>query len=485
MTDLLRQVRVYIDRHGLVAPGQGLVVGVSGGADSLCLLHLLHRLAAERALDLHVAHLNHSLRGTAADADARYVAEIAAAWGLPFTGETLPPHALEAVGASLEEAARKARYAFLVRVARHVGAQLIAVGHNADDQAETVLMHFLRGSGINGLRGMAPQTHLADDPRVGATDAASLLLIRPLLATFRAEIEAYCQAHDLSPRRDVTNADVTFYRNRLRHELLPVLATYNPRIRSVLQHTASVMAGDHEVLSRATAQAWDNAVLNERGEEIHFRLSVWRALPVGLQRSLVREAIARLRLDLRNIGWEHVERGVMLGREGQTGGSATLAGGLVLHLRADRLVIGPELLRGWAAGPRLIEPVALSAPGVLPLRDGWRVEIQRVEPADLPAAFDRDGDPWQAYVDADVAGCTFLLRPRRAGDRFQPLGLGGRRARVNEFMINAKIPREDRATWPVLTAEWGVVWLCGLRLDERAAVRAATTHAWCIRFVKG
>ena len=238
MDDLLDLVRRYAERYALWSDGESVVVGVSGGPDSLCLLHLLRRLAPESHLTLHVAHLNHGLRGAEAEADAQAVAELAAGWGLPYTiGRADVPSLAAETRASIEEAARQARYDFLQGVARAAGAGTIAVGHNADDQAETVLMHFLRGSGLAGLRGMLPRTALGQG-----------FLISPLLETPRDRVEAYCAAHGLQPRRDLSNADTTIYRNRLRHELLPLLEGYNPAIRQVLGHTAGVLAGDHEVV---------------------------------------------------------------------------------------------------------------------------------------------------------------------------------------------------------------------------------------------
>ena len=285
MEDLLARVRQYAQRYRLFSPGETVVVGVSGGPDSLCLLHLLRRLAPELRLWLHVAHLHHGLRGAEADADAAFVAELADCWGLPCTVGRADVAALaREAGLSLEEAARQARYRFLAGVAEAGGAATLAVGHNADDQAETVLMHFLRGSGAAGLRGMLPRTPLDDyrllqaatipiasghrvtalrSPRwrqvfvvyswtaqplavSGADGDASdpppspgprvpasprLHLVRPLLSISRAEIEAYCAEYRLAPRTDRSNEDTIFFRNRLRHELLPLLETYNPGIR--------------------------------------------------------------------------------------------------------------------------------------------------------------------------------------------------------------------------------------------------------------
>ena len=376
MDDLLARVRQYAQRYRLFTPGETVVVGVSGGPDSLCLLHLLRRLAPELRLWLHVAHLHHGLRGAEADADAAFVVELADCWGLPCTVGRADVAALaREAGLSLEEAARQARYRYLAEVAEAGGAATLAVGHNADDQAETVLMHFLRGSGAAGLRGMLPRTALDDyrlfpaedgdlgdslssaDPRVPASPR--LHLVRPLLSIPRAEIEAYCADYRLAPRTDRSNEDTTFFRNRLRHELLPILETYNPGIRDVLAHTAEVLAGDHAVLSRAVEVAWTTLVLVEGPDEVRFSLPGWRGLPIGQQRATLREAIHRLRRSVRDINWEHVERAVWLAREGshRAGGDARRRTRASDRLRlAARCRRGRTLAGGSAATERAADP---------------------------------------------------------------------------------------------------------------------------------
>jgi len=265
--NLLDQVRRAIARHDLIDRGSTVVVGVSGGADSVGLLHALIALAPEYDLRLHVAHLDHQLRGAAARADADFVRELARRWNLPHTIESRDVRTFARdQHLSLEEAARQVRYTFLIEAALAQGSQTIAVAHHADDQAESVLMHFLRGSGLAGLRGMRPKTRLADfgfqtvDVKRRSAD---LQLIRPLLDVPRAAIEAYCAQHNLSFRIDATNADTTYFRNRLRHELLPLLATYNPAIKAILRRTAEVVQGDYELLEAHRNFAWDMTILHE------------------------------------------------------------------------------------------------------------------------------------------------------------------------------------------------------------------------------
>lgn len=491
MADLKTRVQAYIQQHALLPQGATVVAGVSGGADSLCLLHLLRALSLEFGICLHVAHLNHGLRGAEADADAQAVAALAAGWGLPCTVGRADVAALAAVpGVSLEEAARHARYRFLAEVAAGIGATIIAVGHNADDQAETVLMHFLRGSGVAGLRGMLPCTPLADyrlgedelTAALSRVSPASPLLVRPLLAVPRAEIEAYCAAHSLVPRFDRSNEDTTFFRNRLRHELLPLLTTYNPNIRAILTHTAEALAGDYEVLRQQLTAAWAAISLPASPTEVRFDLTRWRALPLGLQRATVREAVARLRRSLRDIGWEHVETAVQLARRGATGQTATLPAGLALEVSYGELRVA-EAGAAWSVdAPQVAGPLALPAEGAVDLGGGWRVTVARGTRALLPPDYASNPDPWAAWLDADVVGPAPYLRPRVPGDRFCPQGMAGHRVRVNEFMINAKTPRAARAGWPLVIGQHGIAWLPGLRLDAAAAVGPETRTVWRVVF---
>ena len=472
---LVQSVRETIRRHGLAAAGETIVVGVSGGPDSLCLLHVMQRLAPELGFAPHVAHLNHSLRGAESDADAAFVADTAHAWGLPCTVEHADVAGLAAQpGLSLEEAARNARYSFLSGLAEQLEAAAVAVGHNADDQAETVLMHFLRGSGLAGLRGMTPVT------RVLTIDGAPALvtLIRPLLFTPRADILAYCREHALQPRFDRTNEDTTYFRNRLRHDLLPLLETYNPQIRRLLGATASVVAADYDLLHHHTIETFDALAQPATNGAIRFDLADWRAQPLALQRGLLRETVNRLRGGLRNISFVHIEQAVWTLREGNAGARMTLPAGLEAVLGYGHFAVGetgvelpvdgaPQLV---VARVRLHDLEALQT--ALP---GWRLETQVLTAALLPGGWQNNPDPWQAWLDADVVGDDPALRVRRAGDRFQPLGMAGNEKLLAETFTNVKTPAPARDCWPLLVdAADQLLWICGLRIDHRAQVSADT-----------
>jgi tRNA(Ile)-lysidine synthase len=481
-----------------------VVVGVSGGPDSLCLLHVLKRLRNKYRIELHVAHLNHRIRGSEADADADFVASLAKEWGLSCSVEArdVPTLAREKK-LSLEEAARRARYAFLAEVAQQAGAKRIAVGHNADDQTESVLMHWLRGAGLAGLRGMLPVTPLSDyrllegsrpEPGEGEdgetkdqgrrTTLYPFILIRPLLEVTRAEIEAYCAEHSLQPRFDRSNLDTTYYRNRLRHELIPYLESYNPGIREVVRRSAKVIADDYAYLRAELDRLWPQVVISESDDVIRFDLVAWRSLPTSFQRSTLRQAIHRLRHSLRNINWIHVEDARLALLEKPAGTQVTLPQGLMLTMSYQAFTVADEGYAELSTDLPLltVDSLPLAVPGTTPLPESeWRVEARLLSRSELPPGWEANEDPWRAFFDHDVTGSELILRPRQPGDRFQPLGLGGRQTTLREFMINVKIPAQRRHLVPIVASPQHVIWLAGWRVDERVRITKSTKrvlHLW-------
>lgn len=281
-----------------------VMLAVSGGPDSLCLADATLAQAGALGLAPVIAHLDHGLRGEASRADAEFTRAFAAAHDAPFIGERADVAGLaSATRVSVEVAARRARYEFLARAAQSAGASLIALAHHADDQAETVLSRLIRGAGITGLRGMQL---LSPHPF-----APGLYLIRPLLQVTRAEVLAYCAARQLQPRFDETNDTLDYTRNRIRHELLPLLEQYNPGIRAVLARLADTAAADAEIIEHATEQALAQVLRNDIDPPGSHRLTLdrrgWQALPAGLQRATLRRAVQMLRGDLTDLKLAAIE----------------------------------------------------------------------------------------------------------------------------------------------------------------------------------
>jgi len=478
----------FIARHQLIPDGDRVIVGVSGGPDSLALLHVLARLAPGHGWHIHAAYLHHGLRPEA-DEEAIFVGEVATAWGLGCTIERRDVKRIaQQPGVSLEEAARQVRYAFLATVAQRLQARIVAVGHHADDQVESVLMHLLRGSGLAGLRGMLPATPLNALRLTGLPPAqrqipAHLQLVRPWLQTTRQQIEAYCQDNDLQPRRDATNTDTTFFRNRLRHEIIPLLQRINPRLSAVIGRTALALQGDYEALTRHRQTLWQQ-LAGVRPHSISYPLSAFRALPVGDQRALLRRAIAHLRPDLRNINWQHSEGLITYLQthdRQSSGGPYSLVAGLQAWLISNSLIIA-EADALSAAWPQIDQPHTLPLPGTLALGKGWHLQARRFNWA--PS----EPSPWQQLAPACVLlpldiPTPLTVRPRRPGDRMRMLGLGGSKA-ITDLMTELKLPRPARQRWPLLVDGQGrILWLVGQRAAELCRLPDHATAAWhvCLR----
>jgi tRNA(Ile)-lysidine synthase len=515
---LLARVSSDVETHSLLAKGETVVVGVSGGPDSLCLLHLLCRLRARYQLGLHVAHLHHGMRGAEADADAEYVHALAADWGLRCTVQRVDIPALAREHRlAPEEAARRARYAFLCGVAAEVVARTIAVGHHADDQTETVLMHWLRGSGLAGLRGMLPLTSLGDyrlleplDSKVPSAspqaEPSDFRLIRPLLRVTRAEIEDYCDYYGLEPRFDQSNLDTTYFRNWLRHKVLPLLAEHNPNVREVIRRSATVVADDYALLRSLLEDTWARVVVEESlplqpsrterssdaegaGGRIAFDLVEWRALPTGLQRSTLREAVHRLRRSRRDINFVHVENALLVARDGTTGDQATLPQNLRLVVGYDQFTVAagiPQPLPNWPLLPLLGDPLPVCVPGLTSLPESdWVLEVTVLARGQLPSAWSTNPNPWRTFLDAHAVGDSLSLQNRQPGDRFQPLGMGGHEVKLADFLTNQKVPRTVRDRLPLLVGRCGIAWVCGHRADERARVTDETRKVLVLAFHHG
>ncbi len=465
-------------------PKDKLILGVSGGPDSLCLLHILAQLRHQLDFSLYAAHLDHQLRGKESKADAEFVRQTAADWDIPLAITTVDVASLATdQKRGTEEVARQERYTFLRQVARQEGATKVLVGHNADDQAETVLMHLLRGSGLAGLRGMAS---VAPYPFADQ----DLTLIRPLLTVSRSTIVAYCQEHGLQPRADSSNLDTFFFRNRLRHDLLPLLEQISPGINGRLCQLAELVAADYVLLENLVNESWENVLRTDSDQVITLDITAWRTLPLGLRRSTLRRAVSRLRGSQRDLTFTQVENARRVAEMGECGAQATLPGRLRLTVGYGQLQVADE---GIAPVPPSEWPmldgdstISLTIPGrtLLPGSD-WQVDARWLSSdAETRVKASRNQDAWCAFLDADTVGTSLVLRPRRPGERFQPLGMGGKSSSVSDFMINYQIPRAWRDRVPILALRTGqVLWIAGWRLDERAKITEQTSRILLISFL--
>ncbi len=439
-----------------------LLVGVSGGADSLCLLHLLSRLE----FPLVTAHLDHGLRPESAQ-DAQFVAQFAAGLGLPVVSqrEDVAAYAQER-NMSVEEAARELRYTFLFQQAQENGAQAVLVAHHADDQVESVLMHLLRGAGMAGLRGMQVVSYNPDWH-------ADIPLVRPLLGIWRREIDEYCQAQEITPREDQTNQDTTYFRNRLRHELIPSLEDYNPNVRQAIWRTADTLAADYQALQQLVEGAWLECQTVAEEDCVRLQRLVFNAQPLGLKRAIMRQAIGQLRPGLRDIGYEAVEGALAFAAEPSVSGEADLVDGLKLEAEGEWLIITEWHTPRWQPEwPYISGKRYLDIPGSLDMIEGWTLEAEVLEytPQLYQHALN-NADDFQAWLDAEAIDQPVFVRAVQDGDKFSPLGMKTKSMKVGDYFTNIKLPRRARRHWPLLLDQIGVLWIPGQRIDHRVRLK--------------
>ncbi len=437
---------------GRLQPGKLLVLGFSGGPDSAAALHALHAAG----WPLLAAHLDHGLRPESA-ADAHAAAAAATAYGVGFVSERVDVGALaSANGQTIEEAARAARYAFLFQVAQTHGAQAVVAAHTADDQAETIVMHLLRGAGPQGLHGM--QAYWRPNPW-----SETVALVRPLLGTSRQAVLAYCEAHQLAVLHDPSNQDPAFFRNKVRHRLLPLMNELSPGVKNRLVQFGALQAAESEALQAAADAAWRRCLAASGPGFVGLQRQALQAEPVALQRRVLQRAARQLRPHSAGLSFALVEQA----REAlqDDGGPYDWYEGLVILVEGERLWLaerGAQLPAAWPQAPEAV--LNLEAPAEVALGELWTLRLTETPPAAIAAL-----DGYETWLDAERTGAELTLRRPRPGDR---MALAHGTQKLSDVFINAKLPKRARAAWPLLCKGDEVVWAPGLRLAHGYAAQA-------------
>jgi len=483
--DIVKQVWDTIVQEGMLDAGHRVLVGVSGGPDSICLLHVLNERSAEWGIELNVVHVNHGLREEAAE-EAAFVEQVCQGLRIPFFCRKIDAAALSAqTGVSVEMAGRRERYRIFAGLARELDVDRIAVGHTADDQVETVLMNLIRGAGITGLAGIPP---VRED------------IIRPLIYTWRSEIEDYLRKKQLQYVIDKSNMELIYRRNRVRWQLLPVLERhFNPGVKEVVARTARLLRDDELYLNRmahlhleelqaGASRVGPNGAAGAPPARISLPVDRFRCLPLSMQRRVVRAALEQIQGDIAGIGFSHIAAVLSLVKNSQTGSSVSLPSGIRAHLDYDRLVFS----KCSEGDPGDSDEVLIPVPGERSIdRFSCRVRTAVEDFADVfgsePLAQHElnkrirekkgsegvnwiSGERFRAFLDLEAVDGQLYLRSRREGDRISPLGLGGTR-KVKDIFIDAKIPRRWRRLYPIVCDNLGPVWIVGLCIACRVAVR--------------
>lgn len=439
-----------IQEHKMIQQGDGIVVGVSGGPDSICLLHLLWRLKEAFQLSLYVVHLNHQLRGKEADEDADYVKDFSTQLGVQFFlyQKDVNQYSQEK-GISLEEAGREIRYHLFYEVMKKTRATKISVAQNMNDQAETVLMRLFRGTGLEGLSAM---DYVKDHH-----------IIRPLLDINRKEIEDYCQAYDLKPRIDQTNLEPIYTRNRIRLELIPYIEKYfNPNLKATLCRTANLIREDKDFINSIVESIYDQIVKKTK-TEIHINLKAFKKNHYSIQKRILRQSIRDISGDLTNVQNKHIEQLLNLIDKGHVGSAIDLPRKVTAVLSYENCIIRRKQIKE----NKFIFEYNVNI--------GESIDIKELNAYFLSEIIDIEDikqiskEKYRKYFDFNKIENNLLVRNRRNGDHFLPLGMKGSK-KLKDYFIDEKIPREWRDKIPLVCDGNQIMWVIGHRMSDKYKV---------------
>lgn len=461
MKDLFLKVVNTIEKYEMICQGDSIVAGVSGGPDSMCMLHILLQLKDKYNLSLYAAHLNHQFRGKEAADDALYVKEICGEWGIPTFIKVfdVPAYAKE-TGLSSEEAGREIRYELYAEVIKKVGGQRIAVAHNMNDHIETILMNLLRGSGIEGLKGI---------------EAVRGQIIRPLINAERDEIEEYCRINGISPRIDKTNLEPIYGRNKIRLELIPYIKnTFNPNIMSTLYRFSDIAVLENDYMDKEAEKSFFE-VAESYENSIKYNINKLDNLHPALQRRVIRIGLEKLLGSLKGIEYKHIEEILRILHE-KTGAAVMLPRNMRAYVSYENLVIGPKIEEPhdkYCYSLNLNRENTISSLGIVAVVK----TLKAYEIADIKK------DKYVAYIDkAKVQGDLFI-RNRHEGDVFSPIGLKGSK-KLKDYFIDEKIPKEDRDKIKLIADGKEIVWVIGKRLSEKYKITDKTEDVIMISIMR-
>lgn len=438
-----------------------IVIGFSGGIDSVCLATLfLHS-----SCPIIIAHFNHCLRDTA-DRDENFAREFALKRNLIFVSEKSDVSKFaKAEHLSIEEAARKKRYGFLFQVAKNYRSNAIAVAHHADDQIETVLMHLFRGSGMAGLLGMQEEVIVPEfDPQIK--------IIRPLLSFWKEDIERYCLEYNLDFVQDETNFSGLYERNRIRNEILPYLENHYPGLKRRLFRMSNVLAKEDEIVQEQLKQYWNDIYKHEGSQFIVLNNKKLLNFPLGIQRRIIRKSVFGIKPDCRDLTFDNIDRVIEFLQKGIPG-EIDLQENITALFTNTEIIIGSKS-KDWLnlIYPQLDDEILISDPrnNTIGFSDHWELKLENINKGEVVNL--SHPDKFSVYINGDQFLPTQLrLRQRKDGDRFQPLGMEKGRIKLSDFFINEKIPKPAREKWPLLVNDQDeIIWVPGYRQNQKSKV---------------
>lgn len=464
-----------IRRYGMLSKGDKVLLGVSGGSDSVFLLHLLHALSEKYSLTLHVAHLNHGFRREA-EKEAIFVKGLAEGLGIPYTLRTInvPSYAKEKK-LSRQEAAREVRYSFLREVATEIGANKIALGHTADDQAETFLMKLIRGAGAKGMSGIHPCFLFT------VHGSLSTVIIRPLIDIGRKEIMDYLREKGVPFIEDPSNITPAYLRNRIRNELIPLIEkNYNPKVKETFVRSAEILREEDSFLENYVRRVLPEFISLRKKGRIELLLKPFLNLDKAIQRRIIRIVIEELKGDLKGYSMLHINEVIDSIAEGQTGRRINLPKGIMVQRDYDHLSIYLKEPRPQTPESRL-RIYDVIVPGVTQIPEfGLTVYTEIKE-----QPFESGNGKIEVAFDLEKIPGRVGIRMRKEGDRFFPSGMGGRSKKLKSYLIDKKIKRDERDRIPILVSGDDILWIVGHRQDERYRAGKETKRVLLVRAERG
>ena len=446
-----KQILSTIHQYQMIESGDIIIIAVSGGPDSVCLLNVLVQLCERLNFSIVVAHLDHGFRPREDEKETRFVTGLAKRFDLPLACSKAH-FETEELKSSIEEKAREIRYQFLEKVLADYHAQKIALGHNLNDQAETVLMHFLRGTGPTGLAGM---------PSVRGNR-----FIRPLIALKRNEIQAYLTQKGLPYMVDSSNLEKKYLRNKIRLELMPLLLDYQPRLIEHLGELAYLCRQENQFMVEESREQIHAMILNSSENLLDLSLTGLKSLSVPLQLRVIRQAIEKIKGNLRKIDSIHIKAILELGGSAKPQAKINLPDNITVKKIYEKLRFfsGSEILQGDFL-------YYMRSPGRLTIKEINRTLLcEEIPKKDCRLPLH---SPLEALLDLEEIRWPLAVRNIRTGDRFIPLGLTGFK-KLKDVFIDNKIPSEQRKRIPILTSDDTIVWVGGIRIDNRYRVKEKT-----------
>jgi tRNA(Ile)-lysidine synthase len=456
-----------IHKHQMIQAGDRLLVAVSGGPDSMALLHWLWQQRRKLHITVRAIHLNHQFRGSEADEDQNYVEETCLAWGIPCSSTAIDvSHYAKEHKLSKQVAARECRYKYFEQVAQELGYNKLCLAHHSDDQLETVVMRFIRGAGLGGLSGI---------PAVRQTE--SVQIIRPFMTVRKDHIEAYCQAQQIHPRLDQSNLRDDYTRNKIRHHIVPQLLELNPQLHQVIHEMTDTLSTEDRFLDELAKNYIDSVIESNELHKLTINLRFFQEVPLALQRRLILLLLSYLPAKRSDWNKIHIEQMLSLMNNNKGTKQLHLPNGVRVTREYDYLYLSLDNEESNRSDECMAYLEYLPEEGeFILLPASYRISIMTHA---LPEAWgageheNKSLPTYRASFDVDQLSFPLAVRNRRAGDQIQPLGMDGNK-KVKDIFIDKKVPLSERSEWPLIVDQEAIIWIPGLKRANRGKVTEKT-----------